>query len=88
MWQVEDDSVSSLSALPATAVGQILLTMAFFCHNTVQTSSILEKLSVKPKRQVFLIIACFYCVLYMQLCFKHQLLAVDFRNNMGIKYAG
>ena len=35
MWQAEADSVSSLSASPATAVGQILLTLAKFCYNTV-----------------------------------------------------
>ena len=35
MWQAEADSVSSLSALPTTAVGQILLTLAKFSLNTV-----------------------------------------------------
>ena len=32
---VEADNVSSLSALPATAVGQILINLAKFCWNTV-----------------------------------------------------
>ena len=32
---VEADNVSSLSALPATAVGQILIKLAKFCWNTV-----------------------------------------------------
>ena len=31
MWQVEADIELTLSTLPATAVGQILLTMAKFC---------------------------------------------------------
>ena len=35
MWQAEAVIVSSLSALPATAVGQILLTLAKFCYSTV-----------------------------------------------------
>ena len=34
-WQAEADNVSSLSALPVTEVGQILLTMTKFCQNTV-----------------------------------------------------
>ena len=32
IWQAEADSVGSLSALPATAVGQILLTLTKFCY--------------------------------------------------------
>ena len=35
MWQAKADTELTLSALPATAVGQILLTMAKFCYNTV-----------------------------------------------------
>ena len=35
MWQAEADNELTLSASPATAVGQILLTMAKFCTNTV-----------------------------------------------------
>ena len=35
MWQTEADTELTLSASPATAVGQILLTMAKFCYNTV-----------------------------------------------------
>ena len=31
MWQAEADTELTLSASPATAVGQILLTMAKFC---------------------------------------------------------
>ena len=31
MWQAEADTDLTLSALPATAVGQILLTIAKFC---------------------------------------------------------
>ena len=35
VWQAEAYYVSSLSASPATAVGQILFTMAKFCYTTV-----------------------------------------------------
>ena len=35
MWQAEADKELTLSALPAMAVGQILLTMAKFRWNTV-----------------------------------------------------
>ena len=38
MWQAEADTEVTLSALPATAVGQILLTMAKFCYYTVSPS--------------------------------------------------
>ena len=35
MWQAEADSISSLSALPTTAVGQILFSLAKFSYYTV-----------------------------------------------------
>ena len=38
MWQAEADTELTLSASPATAVGQILLTMAKFCENTVNSN--------------------------------------------------
>ena len=38
MWQAEADTELTLSASPATAVGQMLLTMAKFCYNTVETA--------------------------------------------------
>ena len=37
MWQAEADTELTLSGLPATAMGQILVTMAKFCYYTVRT---------------------------------------------------
>ena len=44
MWQAEADTDLTLSTLPAVAVGQMLLTMAKFCSNTVRPRYIQKSL--------------------------------------------
>ena len=54
MWQAEADSELTLSALPATAVGQIVLTMAKFCqyvHGNAELKTILSYIVSKKSQQ-------------------------------------
>ena len=55
MWQAEADTKLTLSALPATVVGQILLTLAKFCYSTVLKllRRFIHQMTMLNKQQIF-----------------------------------